>query len=104
MLMSHQELLEAAQNPKTAVIEVSICAILAKTMKSGDHSGLSWLTERMFGKIPTTDPADEALKDVSTDIKQLGKEELIHAMEYQLAQLKGEVLPVADSPGDEGAE
>lgn len=52
--MTKNELLDVIQDPATPVLHLSVCSILSKVVKEGDHARLDFLLNRTIGKVKET--------------------------------------------------
>lgn len=83
--LTRDELQELIANPKTVMIELQFASIMAQAAKSGDYSRMSFILDRVVGKVAEfKDP----LKDVRDEIESMSRDDLIKQLEDTLTQLK----------------
>jgi hypothetical protein len=86
--MTKDELEVAKESPSTSVIELTIAAIFAKSIETGDYTRLSFLLDRAIGKVPVLQETDDetAARD---EIRSLSDQELIRLVSEKIPQLAG---------------
>jgi hypothetical protein len=83
---SKEELYAIVQDPKTSVLDLTVCSILSKAMSQGDHGRLNFLLDRTIGKV----------KEV--------KEVQVAPKPFIIKRRNGDVITMGAKPVDEAVE